>query len=430
MKDKIFYYKIKSFSDELLKSYPKFTEREPLIKKLYDEKDREKRKEIYLKVCEYNPEVYDILYDFLSKVKSTSEKEGHRHVYDWVADLEEDPIKWTDLFKEQGFKSAISNFSKEHSDTKKKDMGISEYYFWDYWFKDRDKGEISPYTYHAASNFEESLQIAREFYVFLGLEEYFDLIHFIKKEDAHTCASINYKDGKWTNDVTLSEAGVGSKVGSLQYIACIIHEVAHIVQVRQITDPDKNYFLPHTPLSEIVSIFFQRLYFDEIIQNHLGESNDELKIALKTNESELKENLIRQTHYFELESEMYNLLEFGEFNRENLDLLNRKTKRKYYGFDESSIEDHSWLRFCHYLCVPYRNRAYILGDILSEMFYQAFRKELRKNPKQANKKLRKMLVSCSKKGINNTWEDYRKMLSIKPKIDINFITDQMAYLLG
>ncbi|MBF0106599.1 MAG: hypothetical protein HQM16_14895 [Deltaproteobacteria bacterium] len=426
-------YKISSFNGNLNARYAEISKREPLVQKLYHTDDQAERRELYLKVCEKDPETCKAAIEFFNKVFYFCFRKGFKKVSDWVSNEENDPVKWDQLFKNERFNEIIKKYARHHAETRKKDLNLQQYHNWDYWYKNTSPDTNCLYTNQVVPNFKQSLGLIKDFYKDLGFEDIFSQIDFIQKEGSPTYAMIHEKNGIWLNEVYLSESGAGCKTGSLNYLSVITHETGHIIQSRQIKYPHKHFFLPPNPLNEIVTMFFERLFLSPAFLSRFPDVKTDSNQIYKELKTENEELLLRTLNLLEYEDRIYALVQKNKLTDKLLADINSELKQKYYGFEPNDLEDHSWHRWCFYLAYsPFKQRAYILGNLLSRIMLDNFLKTLNNNqPTQESiDYLHNMITTCSENGSFSTWQEYEKACSLDRPIDTEFVVNGIAKALS
>ncbi len=320
---------LRKINSDIYQNYYQYAKTAKLIQKLYSEHDEKKRKELYSKACLHDDTIYNHAQKFFESIVDLAKQDNFSSVHDWIIAEDKHLIDWKSLFENKEYNKIISDYSKNYSSQRKNDLNKSQYPIWDHWYVGPNNNTLCFNSTQLVPSFKKSLKLAQEFYISLGFENIISKIKFIKKDKSPTCASINYYNGKWTNEVHLSEIGAGSTVGSLAYLIAIVHEIAHNLQARLIDQPDKHYFLPPFSLIEVVSMFFEQIFMrSEFLKSKIDPFLS-IDKSVKHIQEKNKEQLARVLSCLEFELKIYQLVESKKLTPEHMAYINSSVLRKY-----------------------------------------------------------------------------------------------------
>ncbi|OVE81998.1 hypothetical protein BVY03_01755 [bacterium K02(2017)] len=426
-------YNISSFNTPLITKYNELSPRESKIQELYTQTDQSKRKNIYSEICQKDENTFKETEIFLNKVQNHSQKFGFKDVMHWVLDEEVDPIDWNNLFKNQNYKVAIANYAQNNVTYRKNILGLENYHFWDHWYLEDSNKDISIYTKIFKDTFESSLSFIKSFYDQLGLLKIYENIDFIKKENTATYALIHEDNGLWINEIYISERGTGCKMGSIQYLSTLAHETGHIVQSRHIKSPKDHFFMAPNPLNETLSMFFEYLILTKPFISQFDIGQQTLINLLKQIKIENTQKIIRILEFLEFETEIYQIHQSKNLTSSVMSETYKKIRKAYYGFENNTLEDHTWMRGLFYLAYsPFKQRSYVIGYLLSNILIDQFLSTISNNQVTNASKdfLNQVIINCSDKGSFNTWEDYQNACNLTSPIDTDFIINGITKALS
>lgn len=402
----------------------------PLVRLLITEADEGRRAGLYRNIVRLRPEMFKPVGVYLKEVLRLARADGYDSVLSWVNASEEDPIDWERLTEGREVKRAITTYTSGFAERKRAMLGKDTYFPWDNWYVHERDAPDNPYTMKLANNYEESLEIIDTFYRHLGFGDIFSQIEFIPNDYGFTAARINYHpDGKWVNQIYVSQEGSGAQIGTIMYLTRIAHEVGHVIQSLLNERPSQENYLPPNPLSEMVSMFFERLFLSRNNLTAIGFTGERSDQVLKHYVSELSEELCRTLCMYEFEKYLYDSVKRDHWKAADLSRNWKDLNRKYYGFDPVAITDHGWQRHVYYLIYyPFKVKSYIIGSIFSRSLIKSLATQANPNT-DGNARLRSLLVNCSNQGCFNTWKDYQNTCQLPRADQIDFIREQVADVL-
>jgi oligoendopeptidase F len=405
------YHQLKKINGELKACYGSVTKIHGLVMQLYDEASREKRKGCFEQASQLDEDLFSKLESFLIQVKEQAKEKGHASALDWVYEEEEDPIDWSDVFSHSEFLRAIQKYSQGLSFTKKKQLKLDSFLPWDYWYQPSSNHQDSFETKNYFKDFKDCLGFVKNFYDQYGLGAETKLIQYMPKKNAPTIAIIDYNDQGWDLKVQISEVGSGTNSGTYKFCSTLVHETAHNINSHLISKPQNDNYLPPYLLSEVISLFFERLFaISDELYSHMNPLV-EWPIFQRYIKNEQKDILVRSLSLVDFENSLYSLFERGHFNSNLVSQMFIDQQKKYFGFDDHLDVSHLWQRDIYYLAYsPLKSRSYLYGVVLAEALLDRVRKEwVSLTVNQRNKQLKDCLFQMSSKGVYATWSDYLKL---------------------
>jgi hypothetical protein len=427
------YHQIKEPRERLLKAYYQSHAYRTTSQKLYTIKTEKLRKKYFLTVAQNSPQLFKQAKTFFSQMTEFANMAHEDSVYSWIVKSDKDKINWQSLFKQKQYQNCIENYAIYNREQRLKELNKQNYQSWDHWYEPHNDLTCRLCTKKLATSFTGSVALAKEFYKLMGFSEIVSKIKFVQDESQTTCALLWFHEGKWQNKVRISETNLGHKVGTINFIKVIVHEIGHVIQGCLIENPTEDNFLPLSSLVEVVAIFFEHLFMTSDFLKQIINDSHSYHHFLKKYQDEQKESLARSLHLLELEFYLYECLNNKSFKANSIARHNHDLLCTYYGFENQKLADHSWQKRLNYFSYyPFKIRNYVVAIVLSHQLFHHY-ETLLTGPvgqKKNNECLRNLLKICSDKGKDNTPLEYAKTCGLKKNMTSRFMLKAIMEILS
>lgn len=404
----------------------------PWIQKLNSENDVHKRKELFAKSCQLNE---DFLINFLHllKVRIRHAKEkGFESVFHYFLSSEFKYLNWLHLYRNHKLQSSIQTYAKNYIQNRKTNLDQNTFCIWDFWLQSEREKNFNLHLITLNENYQD-LEIGEKFLDEIGFHSVFSKIEWIENKNVtHARIDFDAKQNLKTS-IFIAESSVGSRKGSLGYLSALSHEMGHVVQAWSQQDPKRETILPPFPLTEVISMFFEKLFLTKHFLNHFFQiSEEEFYKVSKRIQFDQQETLARLLSYVDFEMNLYQTLSDHEITAEEISELWIETQRKYFGFEDFPEQDHSWQSKAMYMIAsPFYQRSYLIGDIFSQRIIRRFEEQISnlKNKKDRQEYIQEIVTNCSNQGSMNTWQDFEKVANIAYS-STNTYSQDIAHILS
>lgn len=386
----------------------------PLIQELYRETDHLKRRQIYSRVSEPNPELFHLVREIFAERHVFALSQGFNSVLEHTLHAEQDHIHWHNLLLSQVYQDHRRRFAAVYSSSRKAALGRDEFHVWDFWLMNTNELAADPRHISISKTTDSIFEVLHNFLGLIGFAEIYDKIHWIPNE-ANTVARMEFtKDKVLSASISITESSCHADRGTLAYYSLIAHEIGHVIQAYTNQKPSNSNLAPRLPLREVVSMLLQKLFLSEPVLKYLGSWNKSLTdTILRRVELDDAESLARYLCYLEFEIRLYDLTGQNLFTPEDVSVAWKECHNHYFGFSTSDDdEDHSWQNNCFYLIYsPFYQRSYVLGEILSRLALKRLLSTIGNDLTHpaTQRTLSEMISTCSDQGVENTWQDFEKM---------------------